>query len=56
VISALLVLLIYPPVLSFVGALEGKDVEIIRKTAGRVPVINPVIEGLLRYASVFIRE
>ncbi len=55
IVSAALVLLIYPPVLSLVGALKRKDVEIIKRTAGDVPIVGAAVNGILSYASLFTR-
>ena len=56
ILSALIVLVTYPPMLSVVGALEKRDVDVIRKTTGGVPVIGAVVDRLVGYAAVFIRE
>ncbi len=54
VIGAVLYFAIYPILAAKLGAIESKDVELIRKSGSRLPMIGGILNALLNYASMFL--
>jgi len=55
IVSVLIVLAVYPPVLALVKGLQKNDVEIVKSATKDVPVIGNFVAYLLEYSERFMR-
>ena len=55
VIAALEQLIIYPPLIAYMGGIDEGRIEVLRRITGNLPVVNAVIRLLTDYTSIFLR-
>ncbi|MGC8648158.1 MAG: oligosaccharide flippase family protein [Candidatus Micrarchaeia archaeon] len=55
IISAIIIVFVYPPTLVLVKGMKESDMEIVKKATKEVPVVGTVIKYLIGYSRIFLR-
>jgi O-antigen/teichoic acid export membrane protein len=54
-LGALAMILLYPPIVAYSGAVSSKELDMLRNVGRKTPFIGAVINLMMRYASLFLR-
>ena len=55
-VNLVLLVLLYPPLLGIIGAIDRKNIEFIRGTMKKIKPMRGIVEYFIRYTELFVRD